>query len=142
MESSNAEHTGTIVLSAGILSRVVCKVGKISAKTVALIWEVMTMRLIDADALMRSIEPILEAEEQIYGCSSWCFAIKCRDEVQDAPTVDAVPVRRGKWILQGDSRKALYGWYFCSECGAFIGGKTNFCSECGADMRGERHDVI
>ena len=43
--------------------------------------------------------------------------------------------RRGKWVLQKDRRKTLYGWYHCSECGAFICGKTNYCSECGADMR-------
>ena len=42
---------------------------------------------------------------------------------------------RGKWIRQSNRRKTLYGWYQCSECGAFCGGETNFCSECGADMR-------
>ena len=43
--------------------------------------------------------------------------------------------KRGKWIRQSNKRKTLYGWYQCSECGAFCGGETNFCSECGADMR-------
>lgn len=109
------------------------------------------MRLIDADAL-----------KTVHGMGDDCAecdkeerkkSTKCEYDrnftkmdfcgwLEDAPTVDAVPVRRGKWILQGDRRKTLYGWYFCSECGACIGGKTNFCSECGADMRGERHDVI
>ena len=49
---------------------------------------------------------------------------------------DAQPGRmRGKWIRQDNKGKPLYGWYQCSECGAFCGGETNFCSECGADMR-------
>lgn len=43
--------------------------------------------------------------------------------------------KRGKWIRQDNKGKPLYGWYQCSECGAFCGGETNFCSECGADMR-------
>ena len=49
---------------------------------------------------------------------------------------DAQPERkRGKWILQDDKAKKLFGWYYCSECGSVIGGHVNFCSECGADMR-------
>ena len=48
--------------------------------------------------------------------------------------------KQGKWIFQGNRSKTLYGWYFCSECGAYIGGKCNFCSECGADMREVRED--
>ena len=43
--------------------------------------------------------------------------------------------KRGRWIRQRNKAKPLYGWFFCSECGAFCGGETNFCSECGADMR-------
>lgn len=86
-------------------------------------------RLIDADRLLS--EPM---KNKYYHLKNGDTAVPLID-IKNAPTVDAVPVRRGKWILQGDSRKALYGWYFCSECGAFIGGKTNFCSECGADMR-------
>jgi hypothetical protein len=90
------------------------------------------MRLIDADALMRRIEPILEAEEQIYGCSSWCFAIKCRDEVQDAPSVDAVPVRRGRWVKR---LKNAIG-YDCTACGkSAVSNNFDYCPYCGADMR-------
>lgn len=101
------------------------------------------MRLIDVDALKEDYSMaddckdcktnVLDCEyDHVYTKMDFCGWL------DDAPTIEAVPVRRGKWILQGDRRKTLYGWYFCSECGAFIGGKTNFCSECGADMRGER----
>lgn len=95
------------------------------------------MRLIDADALMRSIEPILEAEEQIYGCSSWCFAIKCRDEVQDAPTVDAVPVRRCKDCKHyqfADNRAFGFPVKRCEWTGFEDVDDEDFCS------RGERKD--
>ena len=42
--------------------------------------------------------------------------------------------KRGKWIRQRDKAMPLYGWLFCSECGAFIGREAKFCSECGAEM--------
>lgn len=43
--------------------------------------------------------------------------------------------KKGRWILQEDKTKKLYGWHICSECGAWIGEPSKFCSECGADMR-------
>lgn len=50
---------------------------------------------------------------------------------EDIPTVDAVPVRPGKWI-EGE----LY--IRCSECGYPAGHLSdNYCPNCGADMRGE-----
>lgn len=79
------------------------------------------MRLINADALQAEYKKQHDGKRLLL--------------IDVAPTVDAVPVVHGRWIRQDDRRKTLYGWYFCSECGAFIGGKTNFCSECGADMR-------
>ena len=69
--------------------------------------------------------------------------------VLDAEDINAVfqrlpsaqPERmRGKWIRQDNKGKPLYGWFFCSECGAFCGGETNFCSECGADMREDEQE--
>ena len=42
--------------------------------------------------------------------------------------------KRGRWIRQRDKAMPLYGWLFCSECGAFIGREAKFCSECGAEM--------
>lgn len=44
--------------------------------------------------------------------------------------------KKGRWILQDDKNKPLYGWHLCSECGSWIGEPANFCSVCGADMRG------
>ena len=55
------------------------------------------------------------------------------------PSADVQPVRHGRWTLQEDRTKKLFGWYICSECGAWIGEPTNYCSNCGADMRGEQN---
>ena len=44
-------------------------------------------RLIDADALDKTMQFIGEAEAQIYGSQSWGFAMKCRKALCDAPTI-------------------------------------------------------
>ena len=44
-------------------------------------------RLIDADALDKTIEFIGEAEAQIYGSQNWRFAMKCRQALENAPTI-------------------------------------------------------
>ena len=56
------------------------------------------------------------------------FADRCRE---------CGKMRTGYWIKQQNKEMKMYGWFFCSECGAYIGEPTNFCSECGADMRGD-----
>lgn len=104
------------------------------------------MRAIDGDALMSSIEPIIEAEEQIYGRASWRFATKCRSAIEDAPTIE--PERKtGKWEKREVSRvKAIDEWQSarCSVCGLYhttpylyYFKNYNYCPNCGADMRGE-----
>lgn len=55
------------------------------------------------------------------------------------PTVDAVPVVRGKWLFDG-----FCGEWTCSNCKSQIAlsddrnAHPNFCLNCGADMRGEK----
>jgi hypothetical protein len=52
------------------------------------------------------------------------------------PTVDAEPMRHGKWI-----EKSTGGEHFwcCSECGYIEwDAPNNYCPNCGADMRGEK----
>ena len=61
--------------------------------------------------------------------------------VDNEDTVDAVPVRRGRWVMiEGE----LAFWDKCSECGKKILHRTpyyDFCPNCGANMRkdGEQH---
>lgn len=51
--------------------------------------------------------------------------------IEDAPTIDAVPVVRGEWM------GVEFGMFFeCSKCGYSTEyNLTNFCPNCGADMR-------
>lgn len=75
------------------------------------------MRLIDADTL------------DIYTATHQELVMA----IEDAPTIDAVPVVRGKWIPQND----IFTKFMCSHCEAKnYEGYQNFCPNCGADMRG------
>lgn len=58
------------------------------------------------------------------------------ERIEQMPAADVQPVRHGRWKLQNDRSKPLYGWLFCSECGAYIGEPTNYCSNCGERMDG------
>lgn len=86
------------------------------------------MRLIDADAL-------IDKWEHDIGIF---FARDIVTSIDNAPTIDAVPVRHGEWE-RFDKTKVR-----CSVCGAIFGncvvGLFNYCSECGAQMDGERRD--
>ena len=65
-------------------------------------------------------------------------------DIAHEPTIDAVPVRRGKWGLKWDSEKdpkRLFVRIVCSECNLHTGMKSNFCPNCGADMREEDYET-
>lgn len=68
------------------------------------------------------------------------------EDVLDAqPTIDAEPVRHGKWIYGND-----FHWYTasCNRCGyqrrtdikADRWNQWNYCPNCGADMRGDNSE--
>lgn len=97
----------------------------------------MSMRLIDADALLESG---ICAE---YGYNdNGLLLIPMRDvinSIRNAPTIDAKPVRHGRWIkvLGGNG---LVSTIRCSECdncdnASYIPG--NYCWFCGAKMDGD-----
>ena len=53
-----------------------------------------------------------------------------------APTIDAEPIRHGRWILKilpiggGDKIRS----YLCSECDRYVNMKFDYCPNCGARM--------
>ena len=82
-------------------------------------------RLIDADKLKTDAD--ITNWDKPYGCSFRVIDIQ--------PTVDAEPVRRGKWIEVGGG----FNYHFeCSECGWKDGYPFNdrhkYCPNCGAKM--------
>ena len=89
-------------------------------------------RLIDADAL----------EGYVLTQCSW-YDNRDEDEaynaVADAPTVDAEPVRRGKWDKKDNSKSCsrigdFEEWYECSVCEGSADRESAYCPHCGASM--------
>lgn len=88
------------------------------------------MRLIDADELK-------DWSEIVPLTGDGGIDINDFDEkLKSMPTVDAVPVRHGKWEMKPDP----YGFFdeipVCTECGCTtkMREKTKYCPHCGARM--------
>ena len=96
------------------------------------------MRLIDADAL---IEFIVEEAQDLRTLSTKTVGLA----ISKTPTIDAVPVRHGKWIYGND-----FHWYTasCNKCGyqrrtdikADGWNQWRYCPNCGSKMDGERKE--
>lgn len=94
------------------------------------------MRLIDADALGigRCKEGAFEIRWYALG---WNSAI---DIIENAPTVDAEPVRHGEWVKMVFTDSGKFAGYKCSECGLIAKREFSYC-HCGAKMDGGKQDA-
>ena len=103
------------------------------------------MRLIDADALIDNIpQADLNNDKKISKCGAIADMVLL---VCDAPTIDAVPVVRGEWILVGTNEHDYETSVEekCSLCGRYVyrydtQPQDNFCPTCGAKMESEDKD--
>jgi hypothetical protein len=122
--------------------------------------------LIDANEAEKAL---LQLRKGYRKAEEICAVGGCILEIRDAPTVDAVEVVHGRWVLKAHEENANYRWNVtaeCSEChhskgevyaGFFPGFPKdlarevvldsakivkldNFCPNCGAKMDGERKD--
>lgn len=62
---------------------------------------------------------------------------RCCEEIDKQPTLEAEPVRHGRWIEDGEI--CGINKYKCSLCGGEVGGlldNTKYCCFCGAKMDG------
>lgn len=104
------------------------------------------MRLIDADSLKEGIKELKRSPWYNNDINpSWQQGIKDAVHIvetlciDDAPTVDAVPVRHGKWLDEGqyDDFFPHHAWR-CSECGEHVieidTPWYKYCPNCGARM--------
>lgn len=83
------------------------------------------MRLIDADALNIDREHF-----DTYADYSHAF-----DMIDNAPTIDAVPVRHGEWIDETFKPWGLVHHPFkCNLCGEHAEFASPYCPNCGAKM--------
>lgn len=98
------------------------------------------MRMIDADALIKRLDYCVSQ-----GLGSK-IAFMFGHMIDEAPTVDAVPVRHGKWFI------GTVPYFVCSECknrtplrwderrGYVLDYRSPYCPNCGAKMDGERKE--
>ena len=78
------------------------------------------MRLIDAEFVKKKMQEIMDYQDAY-------LPIHFEGILDDAPTVDAEPIRHGHWV----SRIKIYE---CSECGFAGYPEMNYCPWCGAKM--------
>ena len=102
-------------------------------------------RLIDADALAREMyHKSFEVDDgrNVWNSGLWIRYKIFEEAIRDAPTIDAEPVKHGKWMLYYDIEqgRALR----CSECKMVFwvgdGREGNFCPNCGAKMDEEKSE--
>ena len=85
------------------------------------------MRLIDADAL-KSVFSEWLSENSDYRTIPQI--------IDGAPTIDAEPVRHGRWIEIGADKRGRGGIQKCTACNGTYPYKCKYCPNCGAKMDG------
>lgn len=93
------------------------------------------MRPIDADALQDQVQqkkqPTIASERCREGFNDAITRVKSM--IHSAPTVDAAPVVRGRWIEMRGPEGELEGWIH-TKCGRSTFEASSYCPTCGAKM--------
>ena len=102
------------------------------------------MRLIDADTLIHRL-----LNTKIVAANLFQYANAVTNMIGDAPTIEAEPVRHGRWLNKKEWHLGRWvAWLECSCCGEhddnaemyemlpFGAGPSNYCPNCGAKMDG------
>ena len=93
------------------------------------------VRLIDSETLKSRIGELCMNNEDMFTVNAYKRIIGV---IEAVPTIDAEPIRHGRWIDWSMCGKSLYQ---CSECNAEMKYKTNFCPRCGAKMQTEPPEI-
>lgn len=92
-------------------------------------------RLIDANVVLAKqfTTGLSDASGNYYGHADVVFV----DDIENAPTVDAVEVVHGRWDCHASMVRTPFALnYDCSICGEESSKTTNYCPNCGAKMDG------
>ena len=76
------------------------------------------MRLIDADALIFDIENNFWDHETVDGISARLVLRQTVKDIRNYPTVDAVPVVHGRWVVVEEGQNTSV--YQCSKCNRMV----------------------
>ena len=95
--------------------------------------------LIDADALKKAMDGYWGRCQRIRKPRNGETAVflDIKAIVEDRPTIDAVPVRHGKWTRHTLGSTGGYGttvMHQCSECESMTISRFRYCPTCGARM--------
>jgi len=93
----------------------------------------MAQRLIDANAFKKENEQLLHCD------FPYLSETTLEELIDDAPTIDAEPVRHGKWIVWDEIIAGIYHTVSeCSECGfttdKMFREEMPYCPNCGCRM--------
>lgn len=89
--------------------------------------------LISRKALCETVERYKDKKYNAPIIESLLASILC--VIENAPAVDAEPVRRGKWERTDEWDEWYARVYKCSLCGGVaLGSKDDYCLNCGAKM--------
>lgn len=87
--------------------------------------------MIDADELKEVAHEMIQEDPEAFN-GGYSYDAVTVEEIDEAPTIEAVPVVHGEWIAQDEGLTK----FMCSICkGKNYGGHEKFCPNCGADMR-------
>lgn len=84
-------------------------------------------------------ENVLLADKGNYVSSIWGNAITVMD-IDQAPTIDAEPVRHGLWIEIGADKHGRGGIQKCTACDGTYPYRCKYCPNCGAKMYAKEED--
>lgn len=92
-------------------------------------------RYIDADALKTAMDECIYSDRDRFSTGY------AKSFIDDAPTVDAEPVRHGRLLYEGmiENTWRVFTCSVCG-CGCIDGGK--YCPNCGAKMDGGADDAV
>lgn len=94
------------------------------------------MRLIDADKLedvLAKHRALYYGDSDYYEGISQGFNLAIYD-VKETPTIDAEPIRHGKWIDEAEDWRQQIEWFKCSLCDFPTSTAYKYCPNCGARM--------
>lgn len=95
------------------------------------------MRLIDADRLKAEIMGWCVVTDDLFGMGKYHEREIVLQAIEEAPTIDAVPVVRGEWKNVYKSGYKPNPDNVCSECDCWSHRRSNYCPNCGAKMESE-----
>lgn len=90
------------------------------------------MRLVDADALLRTIESIERGNAELIE-----FYLETKVLLGNAPTIDAEPVRHGRWVKRGSRWQCTHCKVLMDIDGTPEENLLNYCTYCGTKMDGK-----